>query len=53
MKSPKYCKFSFISLNKTLIESYAWNSLTNKQIRVFIYLWSCLQWQVKLVQCMI
>tara|TARA_R110002020_G_scaffold362038_3_gene574481 strand:- start:958 stop:1563 length:606 start_codon:yes stop_codon:yes gene_type:complete len=44
MKSPKYCKFAFISLNKTLVESYAWNSLTNKQIRVFIYLWSCLQW---------
>ena len=43
-KIPRYCKFSFISLNKGLLESEAWNSLTNNQIRVFIYLWSCLVW---------
>ena len=41
---PSYCKFSFISLNKGLLESEAWNSLTKKQICVFIYLWSCLVW---------
>jgi len=41
---PSYCKFSFISLNKGLLESEAWNSLTNNQIKVFIYLWSCLVW---------
>ena len=44
MDTPKYCKFAFISLNKTLLESSAWNTLASKQIRVFIYLWSCLQW---------
>ena len=44
IKPPKYCNFSFISLNKTLLESYAWNSLSIKQIRVFIYLSSCLVW---------
>ena len=44
MKTPKYCKFSFIALNKTLVESPAWNSTTDKQKRVFIYLWSCLVW---------
>ena len=43
-KPPKYCKFAFISLNKRLVESPAWNSLTIKQQRVFIYLCSCLQW---------
>tara|TARA_Y100001970_G_scaffold100521_1_gene126297 strand:- start:3199 stop:3663 length:465 start_codon:yes stop_codon:yes gene_type:complete len=42
--NPKYCKFAFISLNKGLLESEAWNTLTNNQIRVFIYLWSCLVW---------
>jgi len=41
---PRYCKFSFISLNKGLLESEAWNSLTKNQIRVFIYLWSCFSW---------
>ena len=44
MDTPKYCNFAFISLNKTLLESPAWNSLTLKQIRVFYYLWSCIQW---------
>ena len=44
IKTPQYCNFSFISLNKTLLESYAWNSLTIKQIQVFIYLSSCLVW---------
>ena len=44
MKTPKYCRFSFISLNKNLLESPAWNNLTIKQIWVFNYLWSCLQW---------
>ena len=44
MKLPKYCKFAFISINKNLLESFAWNSLTIKQIRVFIYLYSCLKW---------
>jgi len=44
MKSPKYCNFSFISLNKNLLESAAWNSITLKQQRVFYYIWSCLQW---------
>ena len=39
-----YCKFRFISMTKELWESKAWNSLTLAQIRVFIYLWSCLQW---------
>ena len=41
---PSYCKFSFISLNKNILESEAWNSLSIKQIRVFVYLWSCLVW---------
>ena len=44
MKTPKYCNFSFISLNKTIVESVAWDSLTKKQMKVFIYIWSCLQW---------
>ena len=44
MKTPKYNKFAFISLNKTLVESSAWNSTTDKQKKVFIYLWSCLLW---------
>jgi len=44
IKPPKYCNFSFISLNKTLLESYAWNSLSIKQIQVFFYLSSCLVW---------
>ena len=44
METPAYCNFSFISLNKGLLESIAWNSLTKKEIRVFIYLYSCLQW---------
>ena len=46
MDTPKYCNFAFISLNKTLLESPEWNTLTLKQIRVFIYLYSCLQWTV-------
>ena len=41
---PTYCKFRFISLNKNILESEAWNSLSIKQIRVFVYLYSCLQW---------
>ena len=44
MSKQKYCKFAFISLNKALLESCAWDSLTKKQVSVFIYLWSCLQW---------
>ena len=40
----RYCRFSFISLNAGLLESAAWNELTLSQIRVFIYIWSCLQW---------
>ena len=44
----RYCKFAFISLSKGLLESAAWNELTLSQIRVFIYIWSCLQWtQIK------
>ena len=42
--NPMYCKFAFISLNKGLLESDAWNSLSLNQIKVFIYLYSCLQW---------
>lgn len=42
--NPEYCNFAFISLNKGLLESDAWNSLSLNQIRVFIYLYSCLQW---------
>ena len=40
----RYCKFKFISLNAGLLESVAWNELTLSQIKVFIYIWSCLQW---------
>ena len=40
----RYCKFAFISLNKGLLESEAWNELTLSQIQVFIYIWSCLRW---------
>ena len=40
----RYCKFAFISLNKGLLESEAWNELTRSQIQVFIYIWSCLRW---------
>ena len=40
----RYCRFSFISLSKGLLESAAWNELTLSQINVFIYIWSCLQW---------
>ena len=40
----RYCRFSFISLNAGLLESAAWNELTLSQIKVFIYIWSCLQW---------
>ena len=43
--TPKYCKFAFISIDKTLAESIAWNSLSISEIRVFIYLWSCLVWK--------
>ncbi len=39
-----YCKFAFITLTKELLESEAWNELTLAQIRVFTYIWSCLQW---------
>ena len=39
-----YCKFAFLSQSKKLLESQAWNELTLSQIRVFIYIWSCLQW---------
>ena len=39
-----HCRFSFISLNAGLLESAAWNELTLSQIKVFIYIWSCLQW---------
>ena len=42
--NPSYCNFRFISLNKNILESDAWNSLSIKQINVFIYLYSCLQW---------
>ena len=45
----RYCRFSFISLNASLLESAAWNDLTLSQIQVFIYIWSCLQWtQIKI-----
>ena len=40
----RYCRFSFISLNAGLLESPAWNKLTLSQIRVFTYIWSCIQW---------
>ena len=40
----RYCNFQFISLNAGLLESAAWNELTLSQIKVFIYIWSCLQW---------
>ena len=40
----RYCKFKFISLNAGLLESAAWNELTLSQVKVFIYIWSCLQW---------
>jgi len=40
----RYCRFSFISLNAGLLESAAWNELTLSHIKVFIYIWSCLQW---------
>ena len=40
----RYCKFKFISLNAGLLESAAWNELTLSHIKVFIYIWSCLQW---------
>ena len=40
----RYCKFQFISLNYGLLESDAWNELKLSQIRVFIYIWSCIQW---------
>ena len=40
----RYCKFTFISLSKGLLESEAWNELTLSQIQVFYYIWSCLKW---------
>ena len=40
----KYCKFKSITLHKHLLESEAWNKLTKSAIKVFIYIWSCLQW---------
>ena len=40
----RYCRFSFISLNAGLLESAAWNELKLSQIRVFTYIWSCIQW---------
>ena len=40
----RYCKFKFISLNAGLLESAAWNELTLSHIKVFIYIWSWLQW---------
>ena len=40
----RYCKFAFISLNAGLLESAAWNELKLSQIRVFTYIWSCIQW---------
>ena len=40
----RYCKFAFISLSKGLLESAAWNELKLSQIRVFTYIWSCIQW---------
>ena len=39
-----YCQFAFISQSKELLESQAWDELTLSQIRVFTYIWSCLQW---------
>ena len=42
----RYSKFKFISLNKGLLESAAWNELTLSHIKVFIYIWSCLQWGI-------
>jgi len=40
----RYSKFAFISLNAGLLESAAWNELKLSQIRVFTYIWSCIQW---------
>ena len=39
-----YGQFTCINLTKGLLESQAWNELTLSQIRVFTYIWSCLQW---------
>lgn len=39
-----YCKFSHIPLQSYFVESEAWNELKLSQIKVFFYIWSCLQW---------
>tara|TARA_Y100001970_G_C14175405_1_gene826675 strand:- start:1017 stop:1478 length:462 start_codon:yes stop_codon:yes gene_type:complete len=44
MDNEMYCRFSFLPLKKHLVESKAWDKLTKKQVSVFTYLWSCLQW---------
>ena len=43
-KLNRYCKFRYLSLNSGLLESDAWNELKLSQIRVFTYIWSCIQW---------
>ena len=41
---PQYCKFKgHIPLHKGLLESVAWNELSKKQMQIFFYLYSCLQ----------
>ena len=44
MSKNMYPKFSYMPLEKSLVESKAWNELTRKEINIFTYLYSCLQW---------
>ena len=43
-KTPSYCKMRYISFHTGVLESVAFNSLTLSEIKIFIYIWSCLQW---------
>ena len=42
--NPTYNRFEQICLHKQMLESSAWNSLSKSEEKVFIYLYSCLQW---------
>ena len=43
-KTPSYCKFTSITFHKGVLESEAFDLLTLSDIKIFIYIWSCLQW---------
>ena len=41
---PSYCNFRSITFHKGVLESEAFDLLTLSDSKIFIYIWSCLQW---------